>query len=252
MSLEELLKPAVDGTLSVLEAGHEMGVKRVVLTASVATISDAEGKKTLYSHEDTVDPEESKNEYTKSKILAENAAWEYVESLKSGETPLELNTIHPAGIVGPTFNKDTEFTSMIFLKSIAEGKMPLLPKITMGFTDVRELAEAHEKALYSDPYNRYVVVGESLFMWEVAELLGEEFKDQGINPSTRQMPWIIGKIGSWFNPFLNTSIGRWGMKIEFDSSLAMEHLDYNPRPAKETLIDMCNSLIEQGYIMTNP
>ena len=151
MKPEEVITPAVDGTMNVLHAAHEFKIKRVVWTSSVATISDTYGLKLLYDHEDFAEEDFVDSIYSKSKILAEKAAWKYVEELKETENPLELVTIHPAGLIGPTFNKETEFTSMTFIKSLAEGKYPVLPKVVFAFTDVRDWAEAHIKALNSPP-----------------------------------------------------------------------------------------------------
>eukprot|EP00352_Strombidinopsis_acuminata_P008389 CAMPEP_0176360066 /NCGR_PEP_ID=MMETSP0126-20121128/16850_1 /TAXON_ID=141414 ORGANISM="Strombidinopsis acuminatum, Strain SPMC142" /NCGR_SAMPLE_ID=MMETSP0126 /ASSEMBLY_ACC=CAM_ASM_000229 /LENGTH=94 /DNA_ID=CAMNT_0017715199 /DNA_START=164 /DNA_END=448 /DNA_ORIENTATION=+ len=41
----ELIKPAVDGTMAVMEAARKHKVKRVVITSSVASIFDSENMK---------------------------------------------------------------------------------------------------------------------------------------------------------------------------------------------------------------
>lgn len=156
MKESEVITPAVEGTMHVLQAAHEFKVKRVVCTSSVATVSDTHGMKLLYDHEDFVEVDMVSSVYSKSKILAEKAAWEYIEEIK-GENSLELVTIHPAGIVGPTLTKDTEFTSMTLIKHLAEGKYPMLPKVTFALSDVRDISEAHVNALECPPNKRYIV-----------------------------------------------------------------------------------------------
>jgi nucleoside-diphosphate-sugar epimerase len=71
----QLIKPAVNGTLFVLKAcvQENTRVKRVVLTSSVAAVAGDEftdGK--TYTEKDFADPEKSQP-YTKSKIMAEKA-----------------------------------------------------------------------------------------------------------------------------------------------------------------------------------
>lgn len=72
----ELIRPAVEGTLRVLSAARNAGVKRVVMTSNFGAVG--------YSHTDTssviteeswTDPnEKGLSAYNKSKVLAERAA----------------------------------------------------------------------------------------------------------------------------------------------------------------------------------
>jgi dihydroflavonol-4-reductase len=246
---EDLYKPAIEGTLNVLKAANEHGVKKVICTSSVATISDPHGWKLMYSHEDHVDADSVTLPYTRSKIYAEENAWEYIKELKeSNENSLEMSTIHPALIVGPTFAKDLEFLSMTFIRDLANGKYPMVPHISFGITDVRDWAEAHIDAIEAPSGNRFVTAGETLFIGEIGQIIFEEFGDKGLKASTKTMPRLVGKLASYVNPYIKNNFGRWGKKIKYDSSLAEKHLNFNPRPARESIIDMVNSLIERGYI----
>jgi nucleoside-diphosphate-sugar epimerase len=75
-SEDDYIKPAVDGTLSVLRAATDSGVKRVVITSSVAS---AYGTKTegLLTEDDWTDLATCTHIYRKSKTLAERAAWDF-------------------------------------------------------------------------------------------------------------------------------------------------------------------------------
>src|SRR5579871_3780863 len=102
---DELIVPAREGTLRVLRAARDAGVKRVVLTSSFAAIGyghpeqEAPFNETSWtdSNADDVLP------YTKSKTLAERAAWDFMT--REGGS-LELAVINPTGIVGPTLSRD--------------------------------------------------------------------------------------------------------------------------------------------------
>lgn len=77
---EELITPAVNGTLAVMEACHLNKVKRVVITSSIAAIMYGTGKPSGYSFSekdwtDAMNPLISA--YVKSKTLAEKAAWDF-------------------------------------------------------------------------------------------------------------------------------------------------------------------------------
>ena len=104
ISLEEqdedyFVKPAVAGVKRALSFANKHGVKKVVLTSSVAAIFDTMEKKSYYDETDWSDPENPAiSHYSKSKTLAERAAWEYVEN--EGH-PFELAVINPALVTGP-------------------------------------------------------------------------------------------------------------------------------------------------------
>nr|KAG5693546.1 hypothetical protein BaRGS_019872 [Batillaria attramentaria] len=93
---DELIKPAVEGTLNVLRACAKVpSVKRVVLTSSCAAVgSDNRGPDApLLCEKDWTDIAKA-DAYGKSKILAERAAWDFVEKL-AGAEKFELAVINP-------------------------------------------------------------------------------------------------------------------------------------------------------------
>ena len=79
----ELIRPAVEGTLSVLRACKEFGVSRVCVTSSVASVTstDPKNEPDEFTEEHWSDPENntSMSAYAKSKTLAEKAAWKFME-----------------------------------------------------------------------------------------------------------------------------------------------------------------------------
>src|SRR5271170_7791060 len=91
---DELIVPAREGTLRVLRAAREAGVKRVVLTSSFAAIGY--GQKPTdrpFSEEDWTDPNGGNvSAYGKSKTLAERAAWDFMA--REGGA-LELSVVNP-------------------------------------------------------------------------------------------------------------------------------------------------------------
>jgi len=77
---DELIVPAREGTLRVLRASRDAGVKRVVLTSSFAAIGyGQEPRQAPFNEADWTDPNgRDLQAYTKSKTLAERAAWDFV------------------------------------------------------------------------------------------------------------------------------------------------------------------------------
>ena len=80
----EVINPAVNGTLAVMEACYHNQVKRVVITSSYAAIAYGNNKPSRYAFTsndwtDATSPQTSA--YVKSKTLAEKAAWDFQKAL---------------------------------------------------------------------------------------------------------------------------------------------------------------------------
>jgi len=151
-----IIQPAVNGTLAILKASVSAGVRRVVLTASMASICGSQRKAEpthVWTEKDWND--EMGSPYTKSKTLAEKAAWDFV-----GSHPLELVTIHPALVIGPVISERVT-SSMNFILDLLKGKYKdgAPSGQIFGLVDVRDIANAHVQALLLDQAKgqRYIV-----------------------------------------------------------------------------------------------
>lgn len=96
----DLIKPAVHGTQTVLTAAFEEKVKRVVLTSSaIAIFAGHTDERVLTENDWTV--MEKTNAYGRSKTMAEKAAWDFVDGKKNAnEKCFDLSVINPGLILG--------------------------------------------------------------------------------------------------------------------------------------------------------
>ncbi|KAL6180737.1 hypothetical protein ACLB2K_047397 [Fragaria x ananassa] len=97
----ELVLPAVQGTLNVLQAASRFGVGRVVLTSSISSMVPNPGwpNHKVFDETSWTDLDYCKSRqkwYPVSKTLAEKAAWDFAE--KNG---LDVVAIHPGTCLGP-------------------------------------------------------------------------------------------------------------------------------------------------------
>src|SRR4051794_18995239 len=94
---DDLIIPAREGTLRVLGAARDAGVKRTVVTSSFAAVGygRAEFGDHVFTEKDWTDPTADIGAYIKSKAIAERAAWDFAR----GE--MELAVVNPVGIFGP-------------------------------------------------------------------------------------------------------------------------------------------------------
>ncbi|OSD02222.1 NAD-P-binding protein [Trametes coccinea BRFM310] len=110
---ESFIKPAVKGTLSILESALKTpSVKRVVVVSSVKALSsESDVPPRTYTEEDWNEnavriveaqgrsaPNGTK--YDASKALAQRAAWDFLEQHKS-EVAFDLTVVNPAWVFGP-------------------------------------------------------------------------------------------------------------------------------------------------------
>src|SRR5690606_22130545 len=143
---DEVVRPAVDGTLRVLKAAARAGVQRVVLTSSMAAcVYPAGGKQErTYTEADHTDAARADiSPYVASKALAERAAWDFVRTTPNAP---ELTVINPGLVYGPALDLDLS-TSHEVLTLMAKGKYPAAPRAGYAVVDVRDVAAAHVVAM---------------------------------------------------------------------------------------------------------
>ena len=90
---QELIKPAVDGTLAAMRAAQQHKVKRVVVTSSMAAKMNKVDRNHVHiTADDWSELEACGSAYEKSKTMAERAAWDFVAALPENEK-FELSVV---------------------------------------------------------------------------------------------------------------------------------------------------------------
>ncbi|PIK56104.1 putative NADPH-dependent methylglyoxal reductase GRP2 [Apostichopus japonicus] len=248
----EIIKPAVDGTLRVLKACTGK-VKRVVLTSSVAAVGEVHSTGVKMTEADWTDlSKPNVDPYTKSKTLAEKAAWDYVDSL-GDDDKFEMAVINPAFILGPVLTQQGG-TSIDAIRRLMSGKDPMLPRVAFSVVDVRDVAKAHVVAmtLPEAAGHRHIVCGETAWFTDMTAIMKEEFGPQGYNPTTRTMPRMLCTILSFFDSSMRLVKDRWEIVTSFDNTRMREVLKIEPIQPKPCIIEMVYSLIELGRIHKTP
>jgi len=163
---------AVFGTLAVLRASAEAGVKTVIMTSSMCAATPVtEGA--IFSEEIWADAQpqvKNGNKYAASKILAELAAWELMRAEKPN---FRLVTILPATIVGPGLRNGLDFTNRVLLSMMKSGwKGNEFPDESLSFIDVRDCAAHHIAAMEQEiASGRYFSAAHSMHWNEIGLLL---------------------------------------------------------------------------------
>ncbi|KAJ3296464.1 methylglyoxal reductase (NADPH-dependent) gre2 [Borealophlyctis nickersoniae] len=238
----DYINPAVNGTLSLLNAAHTHGSpSRVVVTSSFAAMMHTPKEKGhIYSEKDWNESsiqhvkEKGKDSnpltsYLASKTEAEKAAWKFVEDKKP---KFDLVCIHPVYVFGPTIHhiasKDDINTSvaMIFGYLTGNHPKPLGPrKMFENFVDVRDVATAHVKAatLPAASGKRFITSAGGFSSEKIAQIIAKRF------------PELKGKV-----PVVEGDVKE--PDTEADNTAAREVLGIKFRSLEESVVDTVESV----------
>jgi nucleoside-diphosphate-sugar epimerase len=248
---DELIVPAREGTLRVLEASLAAGVKRIVVTSSVAAVrnsgagGDAGGRE--LTEADWTDPENPKlTPYARSKTIAERAAWDY---MRSHDHEDRLVTVQPGAIVGPVLGADRSY-SLQAVERLLTGRMPGIPRLGFSFIDVRDVA-ALEVAALSAPAaagQRLLAAGEFLWLSEVAAILRERLGEDARKVPRRTVPNLLVRAMALVDPEVRSVVDELGQRTTYSLANTERRVGWAPRPVQETIVDCARSLLDERNV----
>jgi dihydroflavonol-4-reductase len=240
---DELIVPAREGTLRVLKAALDAGVGRVVVTSSVAAVrGSVDHSSTPLTEETWTDPDgPDVTPYTRSKTIAERAAWDLVR--ERGETE-KLAVVNPGAILGPVLSDDRS-PSLELVNRLLKG-MPGAPRIGFNIVDVRDVVDLEIKAMTAPEAGgeRFIAVARFQWMSEVAAVLRERLGPAAAKVPKRAVPNLVVRAMGIFDPAVRSIAGQLGQKVELSSEKAERVLGWSPRPIDETIVDCAQSLVD--------
>ena len=239
---DELIVPAREGTLRVLRLALDAGVQRVVVTSSVAAVRGGvtEAPKPLDESSWTDGDNERLEPYTRSKAIAERAAWDLVEG--RGEKD-RLAVVNPGAILGPVLGAESS-TSLQMVGRLLRGA-PGAPRIGFSVVDVRDVAELHVQAM-TDPAaagERFIAVNRFMWMAEVAAILRAQLGPDAAKVPKRQLPDFLVRLMGRFDPSVRGVAKQLGQRVEVSGEKARTKLGWQTRPVEETVADCGRSLL---------
>lgn len=231
---QELIRPAVDGTLRAMKAAKAAGIGRVILTSSNAAIyKDAAKPKDAPSDETnwTTADDPSVGAYEASKTLAERAAWDFV-----AENPeIALTTINPGGVYGPPM--DAHYgTSLAIIERLMSGTDPAAPPMELPLVDVRDVAMMHVAAidLEAAKGERFSATTDTLRFIEMTRILAEW--DPGLKVARREAPvWLLRILGL-FMPDARAVLANVGRNLSVSGAKAERTFGFTFIPARDALV----------------
>lgn len=243
---DEIIRPAVDGTLRALSAAQTAGVERIILMSSVVAIYNkrlAAGR-SRYDETDWSDTHSPMaTAYSKSKTQAEKAAWNYVRE----HTELKLTTICPSLVLGPPLDGKIG-SSLKVIARLMEGKDPMVPNLGMALVDVRDIAQMHVRALQRPESAGNRFIGSERFMWmrDIALVLKAEYPDRKI-PLRVAPDWLMRLMGM-FDKTIKGILPSLGHEVPLDNAASAEILGIEFIEARQAIRTSASSLIRENIV----
>ncbi|RQO74384.1 aldehyde reductase [Pedobacter sp. KBW06] len=240
---DEMIRPAVDGTLRVLGAARDAGVKRVVMTSNFGAVGYSHKDPTQLITEDswTNPNEKGLSAYNKSKVLAERAAWDFIKN--EGED-LELTVINPTAILGPSFSEKLS-SGFELLKNILDGTMKAIPNMELAIVDVRDLADLHIRAMETAAAKgqRFLALSDgTMTLLQIAIFLKKEMPEISQKVSDKTIPdWQV-RIAALFSQKAKAILPLIGVNRKASNQKARQVLGWQPRAKEEAIISTVESL----------
>jgi dihydroflavonol-4-reductase len=241
---DELVRPAREGTLRVLEATRRAGAERVVLTSSIAAINYGHGAAPFTEADWTEVDGPVTTPYYKSKTVAEQAAWHFAR-----EHALELAVINPGLVLGPLLDARNG-TSVDLVRKLLAGEFPGLPDFGFSLVDVRDVADAHLRAMTvpAAAGERFIAAGRFLSVREIADVLREAFPQYARKLPRRRLPdWLV-RLAARFDADLRSVVGDLGYDSRVSHDKATRVLGWQPRDEAASIRDTAASLIAFGLV----
>lgn len=238
----------VTGTIELLEQAERYGVKKAIHTSSAGVIAPtADGSP---ADETTpYNPFIESNLYFKSKVLAEQAIAEF---LQTHTLPVVL--ILPGWILGPGDAGPTAGGRLIL--QLMKQELPIIPPGRRNMVDVRDVAQAMINAVeHGQSGERYIVGGEL----RTLESLTQTFEAvTGIPAPRRRVPYPLLLGAAWFSQTAAALRGETslltvsGLRTMRDprcvsSERARRELGISFRPFQDTLRDTVQWYRENDY-----
>jgi nucleoside-diphosphate-sugar epimerase len=246
---QELIRPAVQGTLRVLEAAVAGGAERFVQTSSMVAVmyGHPRDRSAPFTESDwTRVDDPTVTAYAKSKTLAEKAVRDFMQQRKPS---LHYSSVNPGFVLGPALDRDIG-TSAEIIQMFLKGKYPGAPRMAIPVVDVRDVARMQRLAIETDAPSggRFLGVADCLWLIEVSHAIRERLGPAARKSPSRELPdWVV-KLVAVFDPTVRQAVPELGRELRVDTSLTRRTLGMEFIPAPDAAAAMAASLVDLGLV----
>lgn len=245
---QDFYQTTVEGTRNVMQAASQAGVSRVVYTSSIATLGLNEDR----SPADETTPvslDFMLGPYKRSKFMAEGVAREYAQR------GLPVIIVNPSAPIGVGDHKPTTTGQLVV--DFLNGRMFGYVDTGLNIVDVEDVAAGHLLAAERGQVGEhYILGGENLTLKQVLDLLSEIIGRSPVRlhiSHTVALAWAYVDV-SLARLFPGRTPSATPVKVHlsrryeyFDSSKAINELNFPQTPAYNALFKSVEWYLEHGY-----
>lgn len=238
----------VTGTMNVLKASKAYPGLKIVYASTSGTVAISKNSSDIANDESPYATTFTKHwPYYQSKVDAEERALEYAHKYQ-----IPFVALRPSMMLGP---EDFYLRATKTIRSFLDRHIPFVPSGGASFLDVRDAALAFAAAMTENGKSgeTYLLAAHNCSLLEFFDML------QSISgvprPTLKFPPWLAVTAATTLDAF-NRKIRRsWDPGVDpvkaemanhwwnVDASKATQHLNFKPRPARETLKDTIEWLL---------
>jgi nucleoside-diphosphate-sugar epimerase len=142
-------------------------------------------------------------------------------------------SVNPTGIFGPTLTAEARSTLQL-IKAMLDGTMTVVPRQRFGVADVRDVADAHIRAMTTPAAagKRFLVLadGPTITYLQLARILRDRLGQLAERVPTEEAP------------------GDELPDLVIHNDRARNELGWRPRPAETTIVETAESLRDLGLL----
>ena len=246
---DELIKPAVEGTLRVLRAALAAGVQQFVQTSSIAAMAYGHNpaRAQPFTEADwTVLDVPGVSSYVRSKTLAERAARDFL----AAERPaLYYASICPGLVLGPLLDRDAGSSAEV-IAMFLRGKYPAYPKLCFGVVDVRDVATMHRLALELPlpSGGRYMAVSEAAWFADMLRPIQAQLGARSRKVPRHALPNALVRLLALVDPGSRAIVAELGRELHLDNRQTRLALQMDFIPVTQSAPAMAQSLLDLGLV----
>jgi dihydroflavonol-4-reductase len=155
---------------------------------------------------------------------------------------MELTVIAPGAVFGPSLGAQLDGQSVALMTDMIGGKMPMIPDLSMGMIDVRDVARLHVAAMTAETAagRRFIAASaEPIAMATVASIL----RKAGYSKvPSRHAPSFLLKFMGLFDRQVRGMLPFLGKVASYDTSATFQVLRWTPTPMETSLTDMAAAI----------
>ena len=245
---DAMANTATEGTLRILQAAEKAGVKRVVMTGNFGAVgfSNLDKSRTTTEADWTNPDQPGLSLYERSKLVAERAAWDYIDKSTSD---MELVTVNAGAMLGTALNSHVS-GSFGIIKSLFTGRrLPNLPFTVVAADDV---ADMHVRAL-AEPkaagYRFLAVADDSIDYDQMKALIRTKRPALAAKLSNKSIPTWLLRLMAPFNKDASEANNMLHLSRKVSNQAARNMLGWQPQfTAQQAVLAAVDELVKNKSI----